>query len=56
MSWSMGKEDILVDKQSRDLQSLGAKLNTKERTRVWPEYSLEVSTMETCYICMTGAL
>jgi hypothetical protein len=41
MSRSMGKEEILVTKQSRDLQSLGAKLNTKERTRVWPEYSPE---------------
>jgi hypothetical protein len=52
----MGKEEILVDKQSRDLQSLGAKLNTNERTGVWPEHSPEVFTMETCYIYMTGAL
>jgi hypothetical protein len=56
MSWSTGKEDNLVNKQSRDLQSLGAQLNTRERTGVQLECSPEVSTMETCYICATGAL
>jgi hypothetical protein len=56
MSRSTGKEEILVNKQSRDLQSLGAKLNTREWTGVQPEYSPEVSTMETCYIYASGAL
>jgi hypothetical protein len=45
MSRSRSKREILVNKQSRDLQSLGAKLNTKERTGVWPEHSLDISTM-----------
>jgi hypothetical protein len=45
MSWSMSKREILVDKQSRDLQSLGARLSTRERTGVQPEHSPDVSTM-----------